>query len=93
MIELLTAFPWPGLNAPKRMLLARLGGSAPRSGLTQALTGTTLAARTKEDRRLHDDFGSMGYLKGCVRCRTLRLGMTAHAFAGVRSTAGFGVIE
>jgi len=35
---------WLSLHEPMRLILARLGGSAPRLGLTPALTGTALAA-------------------------------------------------
>ena len=55
--------------------------AAPK-GLTLALTGTALAARSWEAIRLNYDVGTMGYLKGCVRGRTLRLGkMTLMLFA------------
>jgi hypothetical protein len=34
---------WLSLNVPKRLILACIGGSAPRLGLTPALTGTAPA--------------------------------------------------
>jgi hypothetical protein len=75
------------MHAPICLLLARIGGSAPRSSLTQALTGAALAARPKEHNRLNFDAATMGYLKGRVRGRTPRLGRDAHAYRW-KSAAG-----
>ena len=49
-------------------------------GLTLALTGTALAPRSGEEFRLNYDVGMKDYLKGCVRARTLRLGLDDYAF-------------
>jgi hypothetical protein len=62
-------------------------------GLTQALTGTALAARTEDDSRLHGDVAMTGYLKGCVRGRTLRLGKATPLFDGALGATGFAVCE
>lgn len=52
--------------------------------LTPALIGTALVAPTEEASRLHDDVGTIGFLKGCVLGRTLRLGKTPPLFDGAR---------
>jgi hypothetical protein len=49
-------------------------------GLTLALTGTALVARSREDKRLSDDVSSKVHLQGRVRGRMPRLGKDAHAF-------------
>ncbi len=61
--------------------------------LTQALTGTALAARSWEHVRLNYDVGTMDYLKGSVRGRTLRLGKTTPLFDGARGVTGFAAME
>jgi hypothetical protein len=74
------ALIWQSLHAPNLSDIACFGGSARRLGLTPALTGTALAARSRGDKRMNDDTSSKDYLQGCVRRRMLRLGQDAHAF-------------
>ena len=56
--------PGASSHAPDQCLSASIGGSAPRSGLTQALTGLAPAARPKEETRLAE-----ARLKGATRGR------------------------
>jgi hypothetical protein len=66
--------------------------TARRWCLTLALTGTALAVRTEDDSRLYGDVSMMGYPRGCVRGRTLRLGKASTLFDGAGGATGFAVI-
>jgi hypothetical protein len=57
------------------------------------LTGTALAARSRDDKRLNDDFSSKVHLQGRVRGRMPRLGKTAMLFAETSGATGLAVIR
>jgi hypothetical protein len=84
---------WVVAAAAEAPVLTRFGGSAPRWCLTLALTGTALAARSREDKRLNGDVSSKVHLQGRVRGRMPRLGKYGHdLFAGTRGAIETGAI-
>jgi hypothetical protein len=66
---------------------------APRWCLTPALTGTALAARSREDKRLNGDVSSKVHLQGRVRGRMPRLGMTTMLLAATTDATGLSVMK
>jgi len=81
------------MQTPKRSNHAPFGGSAPRLGLTPALTGTAPAARSEENGRLNLDGGRLDPNRGCVRGRMLRLGQMTLLLDATLGATGFGEIN